>query len=134
MQSSFPYPGFRSAEGCETARKALRVRPEANEFAARNAGTINLFIDEKNTHVHALPPSPRCLSQAAKDNYVKGRGCQMSSLICGKAPESETEPLLVPRYYAFFGIAKSLDDAYFYSYSTVRYSYLLGEYVSLPVI
>lgn len=87
-----PYPGFDSTGEYYTPRKAPRVRREAEEYAEKNAGSINLFSDEKNRHnPQGPPPSPRCMSREARDNYEKGRHGQVSSLLGGEGPAPELE-------------------------------------------
>ena len=93
-----PYPGFDNSGEYYTPRKAPRIRPEASEFASRNAGSINLFSDEKDTHVTGPPPSPRCLTREAKENYEKGRKGQVSSLLGGGGPVPEPEFVPAARY------------------------------------
>ena len=96
--STNPYPGFDSSGEYYTPRKAPRIRPEASEFANKNAGSINLFSDEKHTHVTGPPPSPRCLTQEAKQNYQKGRNGLVSSLLGGGGPMPEPESTPAARY------------------------------------
>ena len=96
--STNPYPGFDSSGDYYTPRKAPRIRPEASQFANKNAGSINLFSDEKHTHVNGPPPSPRCLTQEAKQNYDKGRKGLVSGLLGGGGPMPEPESSPAARY------------------------------------
>ncbi|KAK7090721.1 uncharacterized protein [Littorina saxatilis] len=96
--STCPYPGFDKSGDYYTPRRAPRVRPEAEEFASKNAGSINLFSDEKNKHiVTGPPPSPRCLTNEAKQNYQKGRKGQVSGLLGGGGPMPAVDKAPAPR-------------------------------------
>lgn len=91
-----PYPGFDKTGQYLTPRKAPRVRQEAEEFAARNAGSINLFNKAKETFVPGPMPSPRCITYEAKQNYEKNKG-QLGSLLGGDGPGPEPESPHAPR-------------------------------------
>ncbi|KAL8595945.1 hypothetical protein ACOMHN_018257 [Nucella lapillus] len=96
--SPSPYPGFDNSGQYYTPRKAPRVRPEAAEIATKNAGTVNLFNAEKHTHVAAgPPPSPRCPSYEAKENYTKGRKGLVGGLLGGDGPRPAADTAPQPR-------------------------------------
>ncbi|XP_076454431.1 uncharacterized protein LOC143289317 [Babylonia areolata] len=95
--STNPYPGFDSSGEYYTPRKAPRVRPEAAEIASRNAGTINLFSTENHTPVNGPPPSPRCPTNEAKQNYQKGRKGLVGGLLGGEGPKPAAEVPPQPR-------------------------------------
>ena len=93
-----PYPGHDSTGEYNTPRKPPKLRGSGEEFARKNAGSINLFNDEKNSHVgYDPPPDPKCLSQEAKDNYQRGRHGNVGGLLGGGGALPPAEPTAAPR-------------------------------------
>lgn len=93
-----PYPGFDETGNYYEPRPAPRVRPEAEEYAGKNKGCIDLFNDRKHTHVIQPPSSPRCPSNAAKQNYeLSHTGNGVGSLLGGKGPSPAVQPIPAPR-------------------------------------
>lgn len=95
-----PYPGFDSTgDYCETKSNG-RVRPEAEEYAEKSRGSINLFNSEKHTHVIQPPPSPRCPTGEARQNYEHSRTGHIGNLLGGKGLPLPPEPQPVARVTA----------------------------------
>ena len=91
-----PYPGFDKTGNYNEPHAAPRVRPEAEEFAAKHKGSINLFNSDKHTHVIAPPPSPRCQTGEARQNYEAAKGL-VGGLLGGKGPRPAPEARPAPR-------------------------------------
>ena len=100
VASPSPYPGFDETGKYYEPRPAPRVRPEAEEFAAKHKGCINLFNSEKHTHVIPAPYSPRCQGGEARQNYEASRNGLVGGLLGGKGPRPPMEVAPNPRVTA----------------------------------
>ncbi|XP_012943404.1 uncharacterized protein LOC101847371 [Aplysia californica] len=96
-QTGNPYPGFDETGHYYEPRPAPRVRPEAEEIASRNKGSIDLFNSEKHTHVIPPPHSPRCPTGEARQNYEVSRTGHVGNLLGGKGPAPPVAVSPAPR-------------------------------------
>lgn len=79
-----PYPGYNpGGESC-TPRPGARVKPEAEEFANRGRGSLDLFSSSPK-YVDEPMPEPRCPGYDAKNNYEMGRHGTVNKLLYGQA-------------------------------------------------
>lgn len=91
---SGPYPGFDQTGNYYTPRKAPRVRPEAEEFASKSKGSLELF---GSGTPRPIPPTPRCetrcQTEEGKRNFQLGKNGTVSGLLNGSAtPRPEPAP------------------------------------------
>ena len=83
------YPGCNSSRD-ETPRPNARVKPEAEEFANRGKGSLDLFASSPR-YIEEPKKTPRCQGGDARSNYEVGRHGTVSSLLYGQAsPTFET--------------------------------------------
>ncbi|KAK6962897.1 hypothetical protein BgiMline_033016 [Biomphalaria glabrata] len=87
-----PYPGFDDSGNYLEPQPAARIRPEAEEFADKHRGCINLFISEKHKHFIPPPPSPRCPTDEARQNYELSRKGHIGNLLGGSGSAGPMEP------------------------------------------
>lgn len=95
-----PYPGFDEEGEYHGPQRNARVRPEAEEYASRSKGCIDLFVAEKHTHVIAPPPSPRLPSWEARQNYEISKTGRIGNLLGGKGQPPPKEAMPVARLTA----------------------------------
>ncbi|KAH3801490.1 hypothetical protein DPMN_155142 [Dreissena polymorpha] len=84
VQQTRPYPGYNFGSEAETPRPAARVKPEAEEYANRAKGSINLFT-ETPRYIDESKPEPRCPTGSARQNYEHGRHGTVNTLLDGQA-------------------------------------------------
>lgn len=90
-----PYPGYNPGREAETPRPNARVKPEAECFANRGHGNLDLFASTPR-YVDQHIPEPRCPGNDAKHNYDVGRNGTVNKLLYGQATPRNDEPA-VPR-------------------------------------
>ncbi|KAH9488317.1 hypothetical protein Btru_063771 [Bulinus truncatus] len=90
-----PYPGFDESGHYLEPQPVARVRPEAEEYAGKNRGCINLFISDKHKHFIPPPPSPRCPTEEARQNYEHSHKGHIGNLLGGSGlpPPAEAQPV-----------------------------------------
>ena len=93
-EASGPYPGFDKSGHYYTPRKAPRVRPEAEEYANKNKGSLELF---GSGTPRPIPATPRCETRCQTEDGVKnfhlGRNGTVSGLLNGSAtPRPDPAP------------------------------------------
>ena len=92
-----PYPGFDESGQYYTPRKAPRVRPEAEEYALKNRGSLELFGSGEPRPVVPTPrATSRCQTEEGKQNYEIGRNGRVSSLLKDGVTPRPDDPA-VPR-------------------------------------
>ncbi|XP_061192874.1 uncharacterized protein LOC133201092 [Saccostrea echinata] len=97
LMPSGPYPGFDETNNYYTPRKAPRVRPEAEEFANKNKGSLNLFGSGTPKPIPQTSRSEtRCQTEEGKRNHEHGKNGTVSCLLNGSAT-SQPEYALCPR-------------------------------------
>lgn len=97
-QAARPYPGYDGKGSYVTPRPAARVKPEAEEFARKNEGSLNLFTS-KPQYVYSPRVEPKCPSDESRNNYELGRHGTVSRLLSGSAtprPDSARMPRVKP--------------------------------------
>ncbi|XP_048747392.1 uncharacterized protein LOC125659693 [Ostrea edulis] len=92
--SSGPYPGFDKTGNYYTPRKAPRVRPEAEEFACKSKGSLELFGSGTPRYIPKTPRNEtRCQTEDGRRNHDIGRNGTVSCLLNGSAtPRPEPAP------------------------------------------
>ncbi|KAL4219959.1 hypothetical protein ACF0H5_020370 [Mactra antiquata] len=79
-----PYPGYNQGNDDNTPRPGARVKPEAEEYANRGRGSLDLFTSSPK-YVDDPMPEPRCPGYNAKQNYEIGRNGTVNKLLYGQA-------------------------------------------------
>lgn len=92
---TIPYPGYNTNVGDQTPVHNGRVKPEAELYATRARGSLDLFAATPR-YVEEQMPEPRCLTQDARQNYELGRNGTVSNLLYGQATP-RTDQTAVPR-------------------------------------
>ncbi|CAL1542982.1 unnamed protein product [Lymnaea stagnalis] len=92
MQKTCPYPGFDETGDFYERQPNARVRPEAEEYAGKSRGCIDLFNSQKHKHVIPPPPSPRCPTGEARQNYENSRTGHIGNLLGGSGQPPPFEP------------------------------------------
>ncbi|KAK3094068.1 hypothetical protein FSP39_023759 [Pinctada imbricata] len=96
-ETTCPYPGYDKTGDYYTPRKAPRVRPEAEEYAMKNRGSLELFGSGEPRPVIQTPrASSRCQTEEGKQNYHLGRNGTVSGLLCDRPTPRPDDPA-VPR-------------------------------------
>ncbi|XP_045201064.1 uncharacterized protein LOC123554782 [Mercenaria mercenaria] len=90
-----PYPGYNPGGEAETPRPNARVKPEAEEFANRGHGSLDLFASTPR-YIPDSAREPRCPGSEARNNYELGRNGTANKLLYGQATPRNDEPA-VPR-------------------------------------
>ncbi|WAR27432.1 hypothetical protein MAR_013136 [Mya arenaria] len=87
-----PYPGY-NPEGVDNSpRQVARVKPEAEGFANRGHGSLDLFARTPR-YIDDPQPEPRCPGNSARRNYEVGRHGTVNALLYGQAtPRADYEP------------------------------------------
>ena len=87
-----PYPGYNPGLEDDSPRPVARVKPEAEEFANRGHGSLDLFARTPR-YVDDPQPQPKCPSNSARQNYEVGRHGTVNSLLYGQAtPRADYDP------------------------------------------
>lgn len=90
-----PYPGFDTHHTPPTPTANTRVKPEAEQFAQKGRGSLNLFTNQPK-YIDEPVPTPRCPSNDARKNYEHGRHGTINALLHGAATPREDVDV-VPR-------------------------------------
>jgi len=92
MTDPHPYPGYNPRNIDDTPRPAARVKPEAEQFANRARGSLDLF-SRTPRYIDEPHQEPRCPSNSARQNYEMGRNGTVNNLLHGQAtPRADYDP------------------------------------------
>ncbi|CAC5363643.1 unnamed protein product [Mytilus coruscus] len=102
-----PYPGFDLDGDYNTPRAPPRVKPEAQEYADKNKGSLQLFGSGTPRPIAPTPrPEPKCPSTEGMRNYELGRHGTVSNLLNGSAtprPDPAPAPKMRPEAMGIAG-------------------------------
>ncbi|XP_060579295.1 uncharacterized protein LOC132736213 [Ruditapes philippinarum] len=90
-----PYPGYNPRGEDDSPRPNARVKPEAEEFANKGRGSLDLFASTPRV-IPTSTREPRCPGGEARQNYEVGRHGTVNKLLYGQATPRNDE-LAVPR-------------------------------------
>ncbi|GAB1601025.1 uncharacterized protein LOC115216727, partial [Argonauta hians] len=86
-----PYPGFEPDPNQGRPVSHMRVRPEAEEYATKHKGSLNLFESSYFSGSSGSSVKLRCPSRASRENLVYGQQGSVSKIIhCEATPRPDT--------------------------------------------